>query len=69
MKKDIHPQYFEVNVKCSTCGTDFSFKSARKNFSVDVCSGCHPVYTGNRSQVKATGRIDKFNKRLEKMAK
>ncbi|VEU75992.1 50S ribosomal protein L31 [Mycoplasmopsis columboralis] len=69
MKKDIHPQYHTVEVTCSTCQKAFKFGSARKQFTVDVCSGCHPVYTGNRSQAKATGRIDKFNKRLEKKAK
>lgn len=69
MKKNIHPEYFEVNVTCSTCQKEFKFKSARKNFTVDVCSGCHAVFTGNRSQVKATGRIDRFNKRLEKASK
>ncbi|WP_406613629.1 50S ribosomal protein L31 [Mycoplasma corogypsi] len=66
MKKDIHPAYHEVNVKCSTCSKEFKFHSTRKSFTVDVCSGCHPVYTGSRTQAKATGRIDKFNKRLEK---
>ncbi|UUM20204.1 50S ribosomal protein L31 [Mycoplasma sp. 2045] len=67
MKKDIHLPYHEVNVTCSTCHKVFQFKSVRPNFTVDVCSGCHPVYTGSRAQVKATGRIDRFNKRLEKM--
>ncbi|WP_036464352.1 50S ribosomal protein L31 [Mycoplasmopsis sturni] len=69
MKKDIHPQYFTVEVTCSTCQKQFTFGSVKKQFSVDVCSGCHPIYTGNRSQAKATGRIDKFNKRLEKKQK
>ncbi|WP_027121135.1 50S ribosomal protein L31 [Mycoplasma leonicaptivi] len=69
MKKDLHPAYHEVKVTCATCSKEFSFKSVRKSFSVDVCSGCHPVFTGNRTQVKATGRIDKFNKRLEKKQK
>lgn len=69
MKKNLHPEYHEVQIACSTCATKFVFKSVRKNFLVDVCSGCHAVFTGNRTQVKATGRIDKFNKRLEKMSK
>ncbi|WP_025755544.1 50S ribosomal protein L31 [Mycoplasmopsis cricetuli] len=67
MKKDIHPKYnYPINVECQTCKKQFSFGSVKEKFSIDVCSGCHPVYTGNRSQSKATGRIDKFNKRLEK---
>lgn len=69
MKKDIHPQYHEVKVTCSTCQREFEFRSTRKQFTVDVCSGCHPVYTGNRAKVKATGRIDRFNRRLEKKQK
>lgn len=69
MKKNIHPDYYELNVSCSTCQKQFVFKSTKKSFSVDVCSGCHPVYTGNRTQVKATGRVDRFNKRLEKASK
>lgn len=48
MKKDIHPQYFTVEVTCSTCQKQFTFGSVKKQFSVDVCSGCHPIYTGNR---------------------
>ncbi|QZE12184.1 50S ribosomal protein L31 [Mycoplasma sp. Ms02] len=66
MKKDIHPQYNVVEVTCSTCQTSFKFGSTKAKFSVDVCSGCHPVYTGSRAAVKATGRIDRFNRRLEK---
>ncbi|TNK93551.1 50S ribosomal protein L31, partial [Mycoplasmopsis pullorum] len=56
MKKDIHPAYHKVEVTCSTCQKSFTFGSTKKQFSVDVCSGCHPVYTGNRAQAKATGR-------------
>ncbi|TDV24063.1 large subunit ribosomal protein L31 [Mycoplasmopsis mustelae] len=66
MKKDLHPTYHKVSVLCSTCQKEFNFKSTKKHFSVDVCSGCHAVFTGNRTQVKATGRIDRFNKRLQK---
>ncbi|SJZ52793.1 50S ribosomal protein L31 [Mycoplasmopsis verecunda] len=66
MKKNIHPEYHTVEAKCSTCQKSFTFKSVKPNFTLDVCSGCHPVYTGSRAQVKATGRIDRFNRRLEK---
>ncbi|MEA4115619.1 50S ribosomal protein L31 [Mycoplasma sp. 744] len=66
MKKDIHPTYFNVEVSCQTCGKNFSFKSTKKQFNVDVCSGCHVVYTGDRTKTKATGMIDKFNQRFAK---
>ncbi|EFF41421.1 50S ribosomal protein L31 [Mycoplasmopsis alligatoris] len=69
MKKNVHPQYFVVEATCSTCQKQFKFGSTKKQFSVDVCSGCHPIYTGNKAQVKATGRVDRFNKRLEKKNK
>ncbi|ADN68925.1 50S ribosomal protein L31 [Mycoplasmopsis fermentans] len=66
MKKNIHPQYFTVEATCSTCGKKFQFGSTKKSISVDVCSGCHVVYTGDRTKTKATGMIDKFNQRLAK---
>ncbi|QCZ36539.1 50S ribosomal protein L31 [Mycoplasma nasistruthionis] len=65
MKQNIHPQYHEVKVSCSTCNKEYAFKSTRNAFTVDVCSGCHPAYTGTRATIKATGRIDRFNKRLQ----
>ncbi|AAZ43886.1 50S ribosomal protein L31 [Mycoplasmopsis synoviae] len=66
MKKDLHPQYYSVAVKCETCKNEFTLKSTKKEFKIDVCSKCHPVYTGNRSQAKSTGMIEKFNRRLAK---
>ncbi|WP_029905592.1 50S ribosomal protein L31 [Mycoplasmopsis opalescens] len=69
MKKDIHPAYYEVKTMCSTCSKEFTFKSTKKSFSVDVCSGCHVVYTGDKTKTKATGMIDKFNQRLAKKQK
>ncbi|EGV00341.1 50S ribosomal protein L31 [Mycoplasmopsis columbina SF7] len=66
MKKDLHPEYHTVEVACQTCGKKFSFKSTKKQFSVDVCSGCHVVYTGDKTKTKATGMIDKFNQRFAK---
>lgn len=66
MKKDIHPNYFDVEVSCQTCGKKFSFKSTKKQFTVDVCSGCHAVYTGDKTKTRATGMIDKFNQRFAK---
>ncbi|VEU60999.1 50S ribosomal protein L31 [Mycoplasmopsis bovigenitalium] len=66
MKKDIHPQHNRVNVVCSTCNTEFSFGTTKTAISVDVCSGCHVAYTGDRAKTKATGMIDKFNQRLAK---
>lgn len=64
MKQGIHPEYKEVNAKCS-CGNAFVFKSTLgKDINLDVCDKCHPFYTGKQRQVSTGGRIDKFNKRF-----
>ena len=62
MKKDIHPEYQQLNAKCSTCGTEHTFGTTSKEVSIDVCSSCHPFYTGNRSNMKSTGRVERFNR-------
>ena len=63
MKADIHPAYDTVKVTCS-CGNSFETKSTIGNdFSVDVCSKCHPFFTGKQKIVDTAGRVDKFKKR------
>jgi large subunit ribosomal protein L31 len=63
MKKDIHPQYYEINVTCS-CGNSFQINSTLKDdFSIEVCSACHPFYTGQQKIVDTAGRVDKFRQR------
>jgi len=65
MKKGIHPTYFDaVKVTCS-CGNSFKVGSTEKSLSVEVCSQCHPFYTGKQKLVDVAGRIDKFRKRLQ----
>jgi large subunit ribosomal protein L31 len=69
MKKDIHPQYEEINVKCS-CGNTFVTRSTIcKDLHLDVCSACHPFYTGQQKIVDTGGRVDKFNKRFSVLGK
>ena len=66
MKADIHPQYNEVNVKCS-CGNAFTTRSTYSKgdmMTIDVCSECHPFYTGKQKILDSAGQIDKFNKRF-----
>ncbi len=60
MKEDIHPQYFETVVRCG-CGETFTTRSTRKELKVDICSACHPFYTGKLKFVDTAGRIEKFN--------
>ena len=65
MKTDIHPTYFaDVTVTCA-CGNTFVTGSTQEAISVEVCSNCHPFYTGKQKLVDVAGRVDKFKKRLE----
>lgn len=64
MKPEIHPNYADVAVNCS-CGNTFKTRSTLgKDFHVDVCSECHPFYTGKQKMVDTGGRIDRFTKRF-----
>jgi large subunit ribosomal protein L31 len=63
MKADIHPKYDEVNVSCS-CGNTFKTRStAGHDLSLDVCSACHPFYTGKQKMLDTAGRVDKFRQK------
>ena len=63
MKTGIHPEYKEVTVKCA-CGETFTTKSTKSELRVDVCSKCHPFFTGKQKMVNAGGRVDKFKKKF-----
>jgi len=66
MKADIHPNYAEIAVNCS-CGHSFKTKSTMgKPLHVEVCSECHPFYTGTQKIVDTAGRIEKFNQKYGK---
>jgi len=64
MKTDIHPKYHEITVQCS-CGNSFTTRSTlgSDTLNVDVCSACHPFYTGQQKIVDTGGRVDKFRRR------
>ncbi|MDH2433607.1 50S ribosomal protein L31 [Pokkaliibacter plantistimulans] len=67
MKQGIHPKYVEIKVSCS-CGNEFQTRSTvGKDLHVDVCSACHPFYTGKQKVLDVGGRIDRFNKRFGAM--
>ena len=65
MKADIHPEYTDVNVTCS-CGNTFQTRSTigKAELQVEVCSTCHPFYTGKQKILDSAGQIDKFRKRF-----
>ena len=66
MKADIHPQYNEINVTCS-CGNTFMTRStAGRDLHVEVCSACHPFFTGQQKIVDTAGRVDQFRKKYRR---
>ncbi|MDH5377694.1 MAG: 50S ribosomal protein L31 [Gammaproteobacteria bacterium] len=66
MKADIHPNYSEITVNCS-CGNTFTTRSTSgKDLNLDVCSQCHPFYTGKQKIVDTAGRVDKFRQKYGK---
>ena len=68
MKNGIHPEYKDATVKCA-CGEVVVTKSTKGDMNVDICSKCHPFYTGKQKFVDAGGRVDKFKKRLQSVGK
>jgi len=66
MKQGIHPEYNEIKVQCA-CGNVFTTRSTRKEeLHVEICSECHPFFTGKQKLVDTAGRVDRFNKRYGK---
>ncbi len=66
MKKDIHPKYHsKAKVKCA-CGNSFSVGSTKEDIETEICSSCHPFYTGKEKIVDTLGRVERFKKRLAK---
>lgn len=63
MQKDIHPEYQEVVATC-VCGAQFKTGSTLKEIRVDICSACHPLFTGKQKIIDTEGRVDKFMKKL-----
>lgn len=63
MKENIHPKYETTTVTCS-CGTTWETRSTRKNLRVDVCSACHPFYTGEQRIVDTAGQVERFMRRM-----
>ncbi|HEY3346482.1 MAG TPA: 50S ribosomal protein L31 [Nitrospirota bacterium] len=68
MKEGIHPKYEAVNIKCA-CGELIETRSTRKDIHVEVCSKCHPFYTGKQKIMDTEGRIERFKKKYGTPAK
>jgi len=65
MKKKIHPKYVECTVKCG-CGETFTTRATQPEINVEICSKCHPFYTGKQKLVDTAGRVEKFQRRYAK---
>ena len=65
MKEGIHPEYYETKVSCA-CGDSFTTRSTKKEISLEICSSCHPFFTGKQRLVDTAGRIEKFQKKYGK---
>lgn len=63
MREGIHPEYKQTTVRCA-CGETFEVGSTKENIQVEICSKCHPFYTGKQKLVDTGGRVDKFNKKF-----
>ncbi|HOV34253.1 MAG TPA: 50S ribosomal protein L31 [Candidatus Hydrogenedens sp.] len=65
MKKGIHPNYVEATVKCA-CGNTFKTRATKPNINVEICSNCHPFFTGKQKFVDSEGRVERFQKKYGK---
>jgi large subunit ribosomal protein L31 len=68
MKKDIHPKTYLATFRCA-CGSSFETLSTQKEVTLDICSACHPYYTGKQKFVDIAGRVERFNRRYSAKAK
>ena len=62
MKEGIHPKYEEVEVRCA-CGNTFKTRSTKPELHLEICSACHPFFTGRQKLIDTEGRVDRFNKK------
>ena len=69
MKENIHPKYYDkAKVQCA-CGNNFSVGSTKELIEVEICSACHPLYTGKEKVIDSMGRVEKYKKRLAKKSR
>ena len=65
MKNDIHPEYHKIKASCA-CGNDFELGSVENEINVEICSACHPFFTGKQKLIDTAGRIEKYKQRYAK---
>ncbi|MCI0344782.1 MAG: 50S ribosomal protein L31 [Chloroflexi bacterium] len=69
MKPDIHPAYHQATVHCASCGSEWVVGSTKPELRVDVCSNCHPFFTGKQTIIDTAGQVERFQKRLERQVR
>ncbi len=69
MKPEIHPRYQMAKVVCGSCHVEFEVGSTQSSLRVDICSNCHPFFTGKQTIVDTAGQVERFQKRLERSAR
>ncbi|MBI4404033.1 MAG: 50S ribosomal protein L31 [Deltaproteobacteria bacterium] len=62
MKPDIHPEYVETTIRCA-CGNEIQTRATKKNIRVEICSNCHPLFTGKQKLIDSEGRVERFMKK------
>jgi len=68
MKPGIHPEYHEIEIRCA-CGNTFKTRSTRDEMRLEICSNCHPFYTGKQKLIDTAGMVERFERRYGKTAK
>jgi len=63
MKDSIHPEYGDMTITCLSCGSEVQTRGTQSSLQIDLCSNCHPFYTGKQRIVDTAGRVDRFNQR------
>lgn len=67
MKPDIHPKYFDATVHCA-CGETWQTRSTKKEIRLEICSSCHPFFTGKQKLIDTAGRVERFNRKYGRKA-
>jgi len=65
LRKDIHPEYYDTNIVCA-CGNVIPTRSTKKDIRIEICSNCHPFFTGKQKLVDSEGRVERFKRRYAK---
>jgi len=68
VKQDIHPEYYDAKIKC-VCGNVIETRASKQEMSVEICSKCHPFYTGQQKLMDTEGRVERFNRKYGMAAK